>query len=34
MNTKMENLSTDFLKRYGMIDRLNEDLKKEKERKK
>ena len=24
-------LSTDFLKRYGMIDRLSEDLKKEKE---
>jgi acetyl-CoA/propionyl-CoA carboxylase len=26
-------LSTDFLKRHGMIDRLTEDLKKEKEEK-
>jgi len=28
---KNGDLSTDFLKRYGMIDRLTEDLKKEKE---
>ena len=28
---KNGNLSTDFLKRYGMIDKLTEDLKKEKE---
>ena len=28
---KNGNLSTDFLKRYGMVDRLAEDLKKEKE---
>jgi acetyl-CoA/propionyl-CoA carboxylase len=30
---KNGDLSTDFLKRYGMIDRLTEDLKKEKEEK-
>jgi acetyl-CoA/propionyl-CoA carboxylase len=30
---KNGDLTTDFLKRYGMIDRLTEDLKKEKENK-